>query len=71
MVWKVFAPQYMLGVIELLCVDFAVMVGLWLGVGRIVRRITRVFELPASSSGGSTDGQQSEKMVEYRGFVSL
>ncbi|KAH9995319.1 hypothetical protein BJV77DRAFT_1059736 [Russula vinacea] len=47
MVWKVFAPRYMLGAVELLCVDFVVLVGLWLGVGRIVSRITRVFELPA------------------------
>ena len=39
MVWKVFAPQYMLGVVELLCVDVLVTVGLWLGVGRIVSRI--------------------------------
>jgi GPI ethanolamine phosphate transferase 3 subunit O len=47
MVWKVFAPRYMLGAVELLCVDVAVLVGLWLGVGRIVSRITRVFALPA------------------------
>jgi phosphatidylinositol glycan class O len=65
MVWKVFAPRYMLGAVELLCVDVAVLVGLWLGVGRIVSRITRVFALPpprANSSGGPTEGQsQSEK----------
>jgi phosphatidylinositol glycan class O len=64
MVWKVFAPRYMLGAVELLCVDVVVLVGLWLGVGRIVKRITRVFELPApkaGSSGGSTDGQQLVK----------
>jgi phosphatidylinositol glycan class O len=52
MVWKVFAPRYMLGAVELLCVDVAVLVGLWLGVGRIVGRITRMFALPAPSPGG-------------------
>jgi len=65
MVWKVFAPRYMLGAVELLCVDIAVLVGLWLGVGRIVSRITRVFALPppsASSKSGSNAGQPSEKV---------
>ncbi|KAI0298191.1 hypothetical protein BC826DRAFT_1103125 [Russula brevipes] len=52
MVWKVFAPRYMLGAVELLCVDVAMLVGLWLGVGRIVGRITRMFALPAPSPGG-------------------
>ena len=64
MVWKAFAPGYMLGTIEFLYVDIAVLVGLWLGVGRIVSRITRVYALPApraSSSGGSTEGQQLEQ----------
>ena len=33
MVWRVFALRYMLdAIIELLCVDVAVLVGLWLGV---------------------------------------
>ena len=62
--WKAFAPRYMPGAIEFLCVDVAVLVGLWRGVGRIVSCITRVFALPApraSSSSGSTEGQQSEK----------
>ena len=39
MVWKVFALRYILGVVELLCVDVPVTVGLWLGVGLIVSRI--------------------------------
>ena len=56
MVWKVFAPRYMLGAIELLCVDVVVLVGLWLGVGRIVGRITRVFAFPAPRAGGTTEG---------------
>jgi phosphatidylinositol glycan class O len=47
MVWKVFAPRYMFGAVQLLCVDIAVLGGLWLGVGRIVARITRMFALPA------------------------
>jgi len=59
MVWKVFAPRYMLGAVELLCVDFAVLGGLWLGVGRIVTRITRMFALrapTASTSSGPVEG---------------
>jgi phosphatidylinositol glycan class O len=50
-VWKVFAPRYMLGAVELISVDVAVLVGLWIGVGRIVSRITRVFALPAGTPG--------------------
>jgi phosphatidylinositol glycan class O len=50
MVWKVFAPSFMLGAVELICVDAAVLVGLWLGVGRIVSRITRVFALPPAAA---------------------
>jgi phosphatidylinositol glycan class O len=61
MVWKVFAPRYMLGAVELLCVDVAVLAGLWLGVGRIVARITRMFALrapTASTSSGPVEGQR-------------
>jgi len=36
----------MLGAVELLCIDLAVLGGLWLGVGRVVTRITRMFALP-------------------------
>ncbi|KAF8465166.1 hypothetical protein DFH94DRAFT_784111 [Russula ochroleuca] len=46
MLWKVFALRCMLDVVELLCVDAVVLVGLWLGIGRIVIRITRVFAFP-------------------------
>ena len=62
MVWKVFAPRYMLGAVELLCVDIAVLTGLWLGVGRVVTRITRMFALPApgaTGSSGPAEGRQS------------
>jgi phosphatidylinositol glycan class O len=64
MVWKVFAPRYMLGAVELLCVDVAVLGGLWLGVGRVVTRITRMFALPApgasaSPGSGTAEGQRS------------
>ena len=61
MVWKVFAPRYMLGAVELLCVDIAVLAGLWLGVGRVVTRINRMFALPApgaSASSGAAEGQR-------------
>jgi len=61
MVWKVFAPRYMPGAVELLCVDIAVLGGLWLGVSRIATRITRMFALPAqtaSMSSGPVEGQR-------------
>jgi len=46
MVWKVFIPWYMVGAVELLCVDVAVLGGLWLGVGHIITQITCMFVLP-------------------------
>ena len=61
MVLKVFAPRYMLVAVGLLYVDFAMSGGLWLGVGRIVTRITRMFALPAptaSTRRGPVEGQQ-------------
>jgi phosphatidylinositol glycan class O len=61
MVWKVFAPRYMIGAVELLCVDFVMSVGLWLGVGRIVGRITRMFALPTPTpSAASVTGEATE-----------
>jgi len=60
MVWKVSALRYMLGAVELLCIDLAVLGGLWLGVGRVVTRITRMFALStptASTSSGPVEGQ--------------
>ena len=60
MVWKVSALRYMLGAIELLCIDLAVLGGLWLSVGRVVTQITCMFTLPtptASTSSGPVEGQ--------------
>ena len=54
MVWKVFAPRYMFGAVELLCVDVAMFAGLWLGVDRIVSRITHTFTLPEQTVGSSS-----------------
>ena len=61
MVWKVFAPRYMLGAVELICVDVAVLVGLWLGVGRIISRITRVFALPAPGPEASSSSSSKSE----------
>ena len=60
MVWKVFAPRYMLGAVELICVDVAALVGLWLGVGRIVGRITRLFALPAPVPPKASSSSRSD-----------
>ena len=60
MVWKVFAPRYMLGAVELICVDVAVLVGLLVGVARIVSRITRVFALPAPAPPRASSSSRSD-----------
>jgi len=56
MVWKVFAPRYMLGAMELLFVDLALLVGIGLGVGRVVGRISRLFALPVPSGSAASGG---------------
>jgi len=52
--------RYVIGDVELLCVDIAALGGLWLGVGQIVTRITCMLALPAptaSMSSGHVEGQ--------------
>ena len=44
MVWKVFAPRFMAAVLELLAVDVAVLLGLLVGVKRIVGRVDGLFK---------------------------
>jgi phosphatidylinositol glycan class O len=61
---QVFAPRYMLGTVELLCVDIVMFVGLWLGVGQIVSRITRMFVLPEQSTSSSRDCCQRATITE-------
>ena len=59
MVWKVFAPRYMLGAVLLLFVDAAVLCGLWVGVARIVGRVAPLFALQdPSPRPGSVQEQQ-------------
>ena len=43
MVWKVFAPRFMAAVAELLAVDMAVVLGLGIGVERIVGKVEGLF----------------------------
>ena len=43
MVWKVFAPRFMAAVLELLVVDVAVVLGVGVGVERVVGRISTMF----------------------------
>jgi GPI ethanolamine phosphate transferase 3 subunit O len=56
MVWKVFAPRYMMGAVELLLVDCVLIVAVWGGVGRVVSRIDRIFQLPVPVPDGGGDG---------------
>jgi len=58
MVWKVFAPRYMLGAVLLLLVDAAVLCGLWVGVARVVGRVAHMFALPDPSTGSSSVQEQ-------------
>ncbi|KAK2459526.1 hypothetical protein APHAL10511_008468 [Amanita phalloides] len=43
MVWKVFAPRFMVAVVHVGVVDVGVLVGVCGGVRRVVRRVSRVF----------------------------
>ncbi|KAG5634046.1 hypothetical protein H0H81_003636 [Sphagnurus paluster] len=43
MVWKVFAPRFMAGVLGVLAADAGVLLGVGLGVERITRRVGRMF----------------------------
>ncbi|KAH9048341.1 hypothetical protein EDB84DRAFT_1556964 [Lactarius hengduanensis] len=58
MVWKVFAPRYMLAAVLLLLVDAAVLCGLWIGVARVVGRVARMFALPDPSPSSSSAQEQ-------------
>jgi len=61
MVWKVFAPRYMLGAVLLLLVDVAVLCGLWIGVARVVSRVSRTFALPDPSPSPSTSSVREQR----------
>lgn len=43
MVWKVFAPRFMVAAASLIVVDLAVVIGFGIGFGRIKQAIGRVF----------------------------
>ena len=43
MVWKIFAPRFMLAAATLLVVDLAVLFGVAVGVGRVSGRVSRLF----------------------------
>ena len=52
MVWKVFAPRFMLGVLEVLVIDDVVLVGgVAVGVERIAGRVEKLFRAPAADNG--------------------
>ena len=44
MVWKVFAPRFMAAGVTVLAVDLGVMVGVALGVGRVIQKVDRTFQ---------------------------
>ena len=43
MVWKIFAPRFMLAASTVLVVDLAVLFGVAVGVGRVSGRVSRLF----------------------------
>lgn len=45
MVWKVFAPRFMTAVLELVAVDVGVLLGVGLGVERVVNKVTKIIRL--------------------------
>jgi phosphatidylinositol glycan class O len=46
MVWKVFAPRFMMGVLGVMVIDLAVLLGVGLGVERIAYRVNALFRTP-------------------------
>ncbi|KAJ9099034.1 hypothetical protein QFC20_005792, partial [Naganishia adeliensis] len=44
MVWKVFAPRFMLSAVALLVVDVALMLAIGFGVGRVANTVKRTFK---------------------------
>ncbi|QRV79165.1 pyrophosphatase/phosphodiesterase [Ceratobasidium sp. AG-Ba] len=44
MVWKVFAPRFMLGAVVTLVVDVALILGVWLGVGQSIQKVQKMFK---------------------------
>ncbi|CAE6416798.1 unnamed protein product [Rhizoctonia solani] len=47
MVWKVFAPRFMLGGVVLLLTDVFVILGVWLGAGQSLTKVQRTFKKEA------------------------
>ncbi|KAH9850999.1 hypothetical protein C2E23DRAFT_781710 [Lenzites betulinus] len=43
MVWKIFAPRFMLAAITVIVVDLAVLMGVGVGVGRVAGRVSKLF----------------------------
>ncbi|KAI0643370.1 hypothetical protein C8Q79DRAFT_978544 [Trametes meyenii] len=43
MVWKIFAPRFMLSALSVVAVDLAVLFGVGVGVGRVSERVSRLF----------------------------
>ncbi|KAF7318085.1 GPI ethanolamine phosphate transferase 3 [Mycena chlorophos] len=49
MVWKVFAPRFMLAVAQLVAVDLGVLIGFGVGVQHVGGRVTRMFRMPVNA----------------------
>ncbi|CAE6483800.1 unnamed protein product [Rhizoctonia solani] len=47
MVWKVFAPRFMLGGVVLLLTDVFIILGVWLGAGQALLKVKRTFKKEA------------------------
>lgn len=43
MVWKVFAPRFMLAGVSILVVDFALFLALFVGLARVVEKVRKTF----------------------------
>ncbi|KAG9078921.1 mannose-ethanolamine phosphotransferase gpi13 [Ceratobasidium sp. UAMH 11750] len=44
MVWKVFAPRFMLGAVVTLAVDAVLILGVGLGVGQSIQKVQKMFK---------------------------
>jgi len=51
MVWKIFAPRFMAAVVGMVVVDLAVLLGITIGVGRVLDRVGTMFKAVRSAAG--------------------
>ncbi|KAF9005177.1 hypothetical protein BDQ17DRAFT_1353965 [Cyathus striatus] len=71
MVWKVFAPRFMSGFIQMITVDIAILFGVGVGVQRIASRVAAMFKGVATPTDTNTEpASDSKKQTQKRSAPS-